>query len=137
MRFDYVKERVDGQPKKQWPKRAKLPVTLFYNGRRQNMYALVDSGADECLFHSGIAGRLGIDVKSGLLKKFGGITGSIDAYMHVIQLEVQNVPHRVTVLAGFTDAEGVSGILGQSGFFENFKITFERYEWEFDVTPRA
>lgn len=27
MRFDYVKERVGGWPKNQWPKRAKLPVT--------------------------------------------------------------------------------------------------------------
>ena len=28
--------------------------------------------------------------------------------------------------AGFTDAAGVAAILGQSGFFEYFHITFER-----------
>jgi hypothetical protein len=38
---------------------------------------------------------------------------------------------------GFTDSEWVSGILGQSGFFANYRVTFERFRWRFEVTSRA
>lgn len=131
--FDYVRDRVDGLPKKDWPKRASLPVTLFHGDRRQNMYCLVDSGADDCLFHSRIGKLLGIDVSSGNPKTFGGIAGGLVARMHVIQLQVQGLPQRVTIVAGFTDSDGVGGILGQSGFLENFQVIFERYRWKFHV----
>ena len=137
MRFNYVKERISGKPKKQWPKRAKLPVSLFYGPERQNVYALIDSGADLCLFNSGIGRLLGIDVRSGPTRSIGGITGTITAYMHTIQLQVQGSSEKVDIYAGFTDSNQVEALLGQEGFFDSFTVgPFERYRWEFYVTPR-
>lgn len=136
MKFNYVKEEISGKPKKEWPKRPKLPVALFYGDKKQNMYALVDSGADLCLFNSAIGKLLGIDLESGPLKPIGGISGGIMARMHTIQLQVQGIPERIEIVAGFTDSAGVSGLLGQADFFDNFQVSFERYRWEFDVTPR-
>jgi len=63
-RFDYRKIPDRTSPSKFWVKRPKLQVTLFNGSKRQVVISLVDSGADVCLFHSSIADRLGIDVKS-------------------------------------------------------------------------
>ena len=137
MTFDYVKERIAGIPKKQWPKKAKLPISPSYRSKRQNVYALVDSGADICLFHSSIGRLLGIDVTSGLARPISGIAGGTTAYMHSIEVEVQGIPNKVQIYAGFTDSTQVEALLGQDGFFDNFKVgPFERYRWEFEVEPR-
>jgi hypothetical protein len=135
--FDYSRVPNYAVPRKQWVKRPRLPVTLFNGDKRQNMYALIDSGADDCLFHSSIGKRLGIDVPSGTFKRFGGITEGIDAYMHPIQLQVQGFSERILIIAGFTDADGVDGLLGQAGFLESYQVIFERYHWQFVVIDRS
>ena len=56
-----------------------LQVTLFNGTKRKQIVCLVDSGADECLFHASIARSSGIDVGSGRYKVFDGIAGSIEA----------------------------------------------------------
>src|SRR5262249_1571300 len=131
MRFNYMKERLAGKAKKEWPKRPKVPVTLYYKAKQQNQFSLIDSGADLCLFHSSICRLLGIDVTAGPERLVGGITGSITAYMHTIELKVQGLPERVEIRAGFTDSDQVEALLGQEGFFDNFIVgPFERYKWQ-------
>ena len=113
-----------------------LQVALFNGTKRQQIVCLVDSGADQCLFHASIARSLGIDVESGRHKEFDGIADSIEAYMHPIEIQIQDFAERVKVVAGFTESDGVHAILGQAGFFENFRICFERYRWKIEVTNR-
>ena len=114
-----------------------LQITMFNGMNRQQVVCLVDSGADECPFHASIGRHLGIHVSSGLFKKFDGIADSIDAYMHTIEIQVQDFEERVKIQAGFTESDGVYAILGQAGFFENYKVTFERYRWKMEVTSRS
>jgi len=99
-----------------------LQVTLFSGEKRQTVISLVDSGADDCLFHSSVGDRLGLDVKSGESKKFVGIAEGhpIEAFFHDVELQVQDFPERVTIRAGFTDSDCVAGLLGQEGFFKIF-----------------
>jgi hypothetical protein len=99
----------------------------------------VDSGADDCLFHTSVGEVLGIDVKAGRLKRFAGISAEhfVDAYMHTIQMEVQGFSEKIDLEVGFTDSEWVYGILGQSGLFQNYRVTFERFRGRFEVTSRA
>jgi hypothetical protein len=138
VRFNYIKERLADRPKKQWPKKPKVPVTLHYGNKSQNQFCLIDSGADLCLFHSSIGRLLGIDVTSGPSRPVGGITGSIIAYMHRIELQVQGLPHRVEINAGFTDSNQVEALLGQEGFFDNFIVgPFDRHRWVFEVSSRS
>jgi hypothetical protein len=119
--FDYRKIPNFGIPKKRWIKRPMLQLTLF-NGAKQQVVCLIDSGADECLFHASIGRSLGIDIESGSYMKFNGIAGSIEAYMHSIEIQLQDFSSRVNIKAGFTESNGVHAILGQAGFFENVKI---------------
>lgn len=103
------------------------------------MLALVDSGADYCLFHSSVADELGIDLKRGWVKDFAGIAAGqiVQAYMHTIQLEVQGCDKRFEIEAGFADSDAIGGLLGGIGFFDNFKITLEKYKGRFQIEPRS
>jgi hypothetical protein len=80
--------------------------------------------------------KLGIDVESGRRREFAGIAGSIEAYMHPVEIQVQGFSERVKIEVGFTVSDGVHAILGQAGFIENFKICFARYRWRIEVTSR-
>ena len=100
-------------PKNRWIKRPLLQVTLSNGAKRQQVICLVDSGADECLFHCSIAYRLGItEWKDGIVRRFDGIAEGIDAYMHPIRLQVQDFAESVPIYAGFTEADGVLAISG-------------------------
>jgi hypothetical protein len=134
--FDYRKIPNHAVPRKRWIKRPMLQVTFVNGTKRHQIVCLVDSGADECLFHASVGRSSGLDLQSGRYKKFDGIAGSIEAYVHPIELQVQDVPERVMIDAGFTESDGVHAILGQAGFFENFKICFERYRWRIEVSSR-
>lgn len=68
-----------------------LPVTLSTSRRnRVKLMALLDSGADECLFHARWAEDLGIDMKTGVLDTIGGIVPGtdIDIYYHEVYLAI-------------------------------------------------
>lgn len=135
--FDYRRIPNHQLPKKRWIKRPMLQVTLTNGSKRQQVVCLVDSGADECLFHVSVAYRLGIaDVKTGIFRRFDGIAESVDAYMHPVRLQIQDFPESVEIYAGFTEAEGVWAILGQAGFFANYRVTFERYRGRLEVSSR-
>jgi len=85
-----------------------LQARLFNGAKQQDLVCLVDSGADDCLFPASIAKSLGIDLKSGERKEYSGIAGTVEAYIHVI--EIQNSRVRRT----FEDCSGVYAIRGSS-----------------------
>ena len=111
-----------------------LQVTLFHGTKRKQVVCLLDSGSDECLFHASIGRDLGIDVEAGQYKQFDGIAGSVEAYMHLLDLQLQDFPDRIRIEAGFTESEGVDAILGQAGFFESYKICFDRSRSRVEVS---
>jgi hypothetical protein len=51
-----------------------------------------------------------------------GIGGGVPIYLHEVVLYVPGGP--VKIKAGFRDNLPVAGLLGMSGFFEFFKVTF-------------
>jgi hypothetical protein len=53
--FDYRKVPNRTVPRRHWIKRPMLQLTLFNGVRAQQVVCLLDSGADECLFHASIA----------------------------------------------------------------------------------
>lgn len=113
-----------------------LQVILFNGAKQQQVVCLVDSGADECLFHGSIAKGLGIDLKTGERREYLGIAGGVEAYVHVIEVQIQGFDERVRMTAAFTESDGVHAILGQAGFFECYKVCFERYRWRIEITGR-
>ena len=62
-----------------------ITIVLRHGEKKQKLFALVDSGADACLFPKGVADVLGIDVTSGARANFTGIGASrASFYFHEI-----------------------------------------------------
>ena len=94
--------------------------------RRQNAFeAYVDSGAPTCLFHANIGKALGMDVESGEEGPLGGVVRGVQSkvYYHPIMIEI--LGQMISVRAGFSNDLSVAAILGRSGFFDSFTITFD------------
>ena len=49
-----------------------ITIVLKYGEKKQKLFALIDSGADACLFPKGIADILGIKIKEGKKLIFQG-----------------------------------------------------------------
>ena len=102
-----------------------ITVALQYQNTKQKFSALVDSGADACLFPRDVAEVMNIDIKSGARAFFTGIGGGqIPFYFHEVDLFVGE--YQVRTMAGFsTSTIGTTGLLGQQGFFDHFIISFD------------
>jgi hypothetical protein len=86
--------------------------------------ALIDSGASRCIFHSALGRAIGLDLTKGEIEETVGVDGiATVTYLHNISLYVDT--QIIKIRAGFTDKLPLSGLLGRSGFFEHFKITFD------------
>ena len=138
MRFPYQGFRNPDNPKEPIIK-PMIWIRLSSGNKATNVLALIDSGADMCLFHKSVADTLGIDHKLGLAKEFRGISGSqskITAYPHLVHLTVIGLSS-IDIMVGFTESDGVSALLGQSGFFDAFDITFQRSKASMDIRLRS
>lgn len=111
-------------------------VVRYGDNAARPLLALVDSGAVDTLFPAALGQTLGIDVLSGERKVYFGIGGhSSVGYLHECQMQVSGFTNWVKLRIGFLDTIRIP-ILGQSGFFENYQIIFERFKYQFEVYPK-
>ncbi len=96
-------------------------------------FALVDSGADICHVPRQIADILKLELDPATRKQSVGAGGKFWTYRTKMYLEILNKGRRVDVtmvdvVVTETDPDGVDPIvnilLGRSGLFDNFEITF-------------
>ena len=129
LKYDYRK--FPAEPSKAFPRRLSairpvIPIQLIRGEKRVRYYTLIDSGADLCIFHAEIGELIGIEVESGKLLQFSGISGQqLTAYFHDIKIEVGG--YEFDCYAGFSRDTGnlPYGLLGQLGFFNFFDILFD------------
>lgn len=103
-----------------------LPVTLQNEGTQVLCNALVDSGSDHCVFPGSFMQILGLDRSKASIDVTSGV-GSQDTPTHFFALTIQTGPLQISSSVGFTaglDYLGF-GLLGQNGFFDKFKISFD------------
>lgn len=126
MKFSYLK-LPSTDPKLKWIARPYIQVKLTGSKDFRIGYALIDSGADRCLFNIEIAEKLGLDLTKSTDENFGGIEGgSLKAKLHRVKLQIVGMSEEIEITAGFIKSPGVTAILGQLDFFDNFRIKFER-----------
>ncbi len=114
-----------------------IPITICYLKSKVRYEALIDSGADCNIFEAQLGELIGLNVKTGIKRQFGGITGqSAIAYMHKIVIAVDN--YEVETECGFSEDISMDGcgILGQNGFFNHFKIYFDRSAEIIQLSPK-
>jgi hypothetical protein len=108
-------------------RRPVVSLTVVNGKNRLSCNALVDSGADHCLFPRSFMQPLGLDPLKAPVEMTSGV-GSTNVPTHFsnVVIDLQGVI-QIPVYAGFStgmDQLGF-GLLGQAGFFEAFKITFD------------
>ena len=113
-----------------------LQVCLRHGTKGRMVNALVDSGAIDCIFPESVGRLIGIDVRSGTPKTYLGIAKqAASGFVHTINLQVTGFNHWLTFDAGFI-CEDIPPLLGQTGFFETYQVTFERFRYQFEINSR-
>lgn len=104
-----------------------IPITIQYNKIKLNYLALLDSGADFNIFHADLADILGIDLSKLKTTSFGGIQRGTESKGHysAFKLGVEDFSFNAPVVFSRDISPDGYGILGQQGFFDHFKVTFE------------
>ncbi len=116
-----------------------IPVAISHKGKESRYAALVDSGADFCIFDGEVGEQLGIDVRSGVLETFGGIQekGGAQAFLHKVTLQVGGWDYTTTVGFSYDIAKHGFGILGQKGFFDIFVVKFDLRKEVIELKERS
>jgi hypothetical protein len=132
MKFKYAK--YNGQVL-----RPVVPIKVKNKNLEIGYQVLVDSGADFCLFHAEIGEAIGLDIKKGKKGIVTGVGGkSSEYFLHKVTLEVGGWPYEIE--AGFLPEIGTRsipyGLVGQIGFFEHFKVIFDRQSEEIELKPK-
>jgi hypothetical protein len=105
-------------------------------GQSAAVLGMIDSGTAEILLHTGIGEAMGIDIASGEKALYGGIGGVIEGYKHTLRMQVRGDRNTYEVACAFAPIEGMDALFGQRGFFENYKVVFEKYKNQIEVIAR-
>lgn len=117
-----------------------IPIKLKNKNQEIGYLVLIDSGADICLFNAEIGEAIGIEIKKGKIKEVFGIGGKASFYyLHRVKIEVGGYEYEID--AGFMPSISGSlgmpyGVVGQNGFFEHFKVIFDKSKEEIELKAK-
>jgi len=114
-----------------------IPLTLRYHNQSLKIKALVDSGADFCMFDGELLNLLAPDLDLNTLEKIslGGIGGTATGYATHIEIGVDDTFFSVPAVFSFEfSPDEFGGLAGQLGFFDAFTIQFDRANKAFHLT---
>lgn len=113
-----------------------IPVDIKYNNRIVGYEALIDSGADFCIFDAQIADILEIDLSDTKTQMVSGIIGRPEPYyIHKVQIIIGGWPFFMEVGFLRNIAHLGYGVLGQKGFFNRFTTKFDYQKEEIELKP--
>ena len=91
------------------------------------LLALVDSGADFCLFDGELSYLLDIDLTKLEQINLSGVAGTAIGYVAHIEIGMNNTFFPVPAVFSFDfSPKGFGGIIGQVGFFDSLIVEFNR-----------
>lgn len=137
MKFPYLKIPATVFPRTKYFCKPIIPLRLINskNNKGVKIDALIDSGADATVFAAEFGRAIGINVGIGEKAQLSGLGGKvINVYFHEVILEVGG--NKIKSLVGFTYAKGIAAILGQIGFFDKFKVSFDQAKGIIEVIPK-
>lgn len=121
MKFKYRKINLkDPFSGKKYILRPIIPVSLRHRGKSIHYEALIDTGADFCIFPIELANNLGIDIKKHRIIYFSGVGGEpIKGFITDVVLSIGEIDLSTEIV--FSEA-GITRVLGQRGFFDHFDV---------------
>ena len=123
MKFKYTKIP-SNNPNAKWSARPLINIEVCGPRGKVMVLALIDSGADTCLFNEELAHDIGLKL-AGARKPFYGIGDQkLNATMEKVKIKPDGF-NEIEVEAGFVDKGApLAAILGQQDFFDAFRIKF-------------
>jgi predicted aspartyl protease len=102
-----------------------LPVTIINptTNMQIKVYALIDTGADECAFPASFAPILGHNLQAGQPKKISTGNGITIAYSHITRIVIEGFSTQ-DVLVDFMPNLNIP-LLGVKSFLSNFILTVD------------
>ena len=102
-----------------------LPITVINpgNGKRLNVFALIDTGADECAFPASFATPLGHNLQSGYQKRISTGNGITISYGHTINIVVFKFTTE-NIVIDFMPNLNIP-LLGVKSFLSNFTLKID------------
>jgi predicted aspartyl protease len=139
MKFKYRYLRDSSGSRRDFVRLPLLQVRLGFGANNTDVVGLVDTGATDCLFDRDVADDLRIKLAdSDITREYVGVGGqSVLGHIHVIRFQIQGFSEWVEIEVGFIDAKLPYQLLGQSGFFDNYEISFQRYRGRFEIKSRS
>lgn len=130
MKLAYKKIRIEPTPafpKRKYYLRPIIPIRLSYKNQAIRYEALLDSGADFCIFHAEIGDFLQIPIVKGEREIFGGIVGqSSTAYFHNLDITIAGNRYKnIPIGFSYDISPHGYGILGHYAFFDLFRIILD------------
>ena len=131
LKFDYLKletRPTQAFPKQRYIARPIISIKLVHDGSLVKTAALIDSGADWCIFHGELGEVIGLEVRSGDEQDFYGIIGPGPGqiFFHDISIEIGGISYSIRCGFSYDISPNGFGVLGQLGFFDTFDVKFMR-----------
>lgn len=103
-----------------------IPIQIRLDKTVINYEALIDSGADICIFHKEIGELLELDFERLKSARFQGLSSKTpaDGYQAIVDIGISNNFNPAIVIFSNQISEYGYGIIGQNGFFEYYQIKF-------------
>jgi hypothetical protein len=118
-----------------WVKRPLIKTEIFGPKESRTFDALIDSGADCSLFNVEIAELLEIDLSRAKQRKFTGISGTLTGYyLPEVEIKVDGMERSIKIPVCFVQSPTVGLLLGEEGFFDSYRIKFEKDHDTFEIT---
>ena len=104
-----------------------VPIILRSGDASAWLTAKIDTGASHCLFERGQGEILGLDIESGERKFFSTVTGRLDTFGHVVQIETLGVLVDSMVYF-FADEVITKSVLGRTGWLDRIRLGIVDYD---------
>jgi Aspartyl protease len=104
-----------------------VPVTLRFADKTVRADAYLDTGAAFCVFKRELASAMGIDVETGTPLRLSTVTGSFDAYGHMLTLETLDYSFDVTVYFAANESF-TRNVLGRRGWLDQVRLGLVEYK---------
>lgn len=116
-------------------KRPVVEIEISHKKQARKFLAVIDSGADNILMPSYIADVLGIDRRGSRRYSVMGISMEpIEGFIADVDFRVRNQSDTFTAPVVFID-NNIPILLGQEGFFDEYRIKFEKDHDVFEIGP--
>ena len=111
-----------------------VPVVLRSGANTVHLAASIDTGAAFCLFDGELADPLGLDLPSGVFKRFRTANSSFEAFGHEIEISVLGVV-TYSMVYFFADPSIAKNVLGRVGWLDRVRLGLIDHDREIYLAP--